>query len=83
MTSPLPSSADVVIVGGGHNGLTAATYLARAGYSVVVMEAQDHVGGAAVSANTFPATRQSFPATPTLSASCPKKSKTTWGLTFL
>jgi len=54
MTSPLPSSADVVIVGGGHNGLTAATYLARAGYSVVVMEAQDHVGGAAVSANTFP-----------------------------
>ena len=40
---------DVVIVGGGHNGLVAAAYLARAGRSVLVVERRDHVGGAAVS----------------------------------
>lgn len=45
---------DVVIAGGGHNGLTAAAYLARAGLSVAVLERLDHVGGAAVSARAFP-----------------------------
>lgn len=44
---------DAVVVGGGHNGLTAAAYLARAGRSVLVLEALDHVGGAAVSASPF------------------------------
>ena len=44
---------DAVIVGGGHNGLTAAAYLARAGRSVLVLERDDHVGGAAVSAQAF------------------------------
>src|SRR6201988_2837294 len=48
MTGP-----DVVIIGGGHNGLVAAAYLARAGRRVQVLERLDHVGGAAVSAHAF------------------------------
>jgi phytoene dehydrogenase-like protein len=44
---------DVVVVGGGHNGLTAAAYLSRAGLSVLVLERLSHVGGAAVSAPPF------------------------------
>ncbi|WP_022886832.1 phytoene desaturase family protein [Glaciibacter superstes] len=44
---------DVVIVGGGHNGLVAAAYLAKAGRSVILLERDDHLGGAAVSADAF------------------------------
>jgi phytoene dehydrogenase-like protein len=44
---------DVAIVGGGHNGLVAAGYLARAGRRVTVLERLSHVGGAAVSAQAF------------------------------
>lgn len=44
---------DAVIIGGGHNGLVAAAYLARAGRRVRVLERLDHVGGAAVSAHAF------------------------------
>ena len=45
---------DVVIVGGGHNALVAAAYLARAGRTVTVLERQGHVGGAAVSERPWP-----------------------------
>jgi phytoene dehydrogenase-like protein len=44
---------EVVVVGGGHNALVAATYLAKAGKSVLILERSDHVGGAAVSALAF------------------------------
>ena len=45
---------DIVIVGGGHNGLTAAAYLARAGRSVLLLERSPALGGATVSAEAFP-----------------------------
>jgi len=54
VSANIPTSADVVIVGGGHNGLTAAAYCAEAGLSVVVLERLDEWGGAAVSQQTFP-----------------------------
>ncbi|MFD3546128.1 phytoene desaturase family protein [Streptomyces sp. NPDC058655] len=44
---------DAVIVGGGHNGLVAAAYLARAGRSVLLLERLGHTGGAAVSTRPF------------------------------
>lgn len=47
-------TVDVAIVGGGHNALTAAAYLASAGKAVTVLERLDSFGGAAVSAEAFP-----------------------------
>ncbi|WP_166876538.1 NAD(P)/FAD-dependent oxidoreductase [Salinibacterium sp. ZJ450] len=44
---------DVAIIGGGHNGLTAAAYLADAGLRVIVLEKLDVLGGAAVSTQAF------------------------------
>jgi phytoene dehydrogenase-like protein len=48
-----PRDVDVVIVGGGHNGLVAAAYLARAGLRVRLLERLEQVGGAAVSSQIF------------------------------
>src|SRR5262249_53131126 len=48
------SHYDAVIVGGGHNGLAAAAYLARAGRSCALLERRVRVGGAAVSEVAFP-----------------------------
>ena len=45
---------DVAIIGGGHNGLVAATYLAKAGKTVVILEANAEVGGATTSVRAFP-----------------------------
>lgn len=52
--SSVETTAEVVIVGAGHNGLVAACYLAKAGRSVTILESADHVGGAAISAEVFP-----------------------------
>ncbi len=48
------SKYDVVILGAGHNGLVAATYLARAGLSVLLLEKNDYIGGATTSQKVFP-----------------------------
>jgi phytoene dehydrogenase-like protein len=48
---------DVVIIGGGHNGLVCAAYLARAGKRVLVLERRERVGGAAISEEVFPGFR--------------------------
>ena len=49
----MTANADVVVVGGGHNGLVAAAYLARAGLHTVVCERRAVTGGAAVSEHPF------------------------------
>jgi phytoene dehydrogenase-like protein len=49
----MPRRYDVVIIGGGHNGLVAAAYLAKAGLRTAVCERRDIVGGAAVSEQPF------------------------------
>ena len=55
--SPLAEAYDVIIVGGGHNGLVAANYLGRAGKSVLVVERRDILGGACVTEEFFPGAR--------------------------
>src|SRR5437764_5425311 len=53
---------DAIIVGGGHNGLVCAWYLARAGLKVLVLEARGVVGGAAVTEEFHPGFRNSVAA---------------------
>ena len=49
-----PQKYDVIVVGGGHNGLVAAGYLAKAGRNVLVSEKRNIVGGAAITEGFYP-----------------------------
>src|SRR5215813_13432135 len=53
----MTSKYDAIIIGGGHNGLVNAAYLARAGKKVLVLERRHVVGGAAVTEEVFPGFR--------------------------
>src|SRR5204863_3858117 len=50
----MKSHYDVLILGAGHNGLVAASYLGRAGLSVLLLEKNDYIGGATTSQRIFP-----------------------------
>ena len=50
----MPNSRDIVIVGGGHNGLITAFYLAKAGFKPLVLERRHQVGGAAITEEFYP-----------------------------
>lgn len=50
----MKTAYDVVILGAGHNGLVAASYLGRAGLSVLLLEQNDYIGGATTSQKVFP-----------------------------
>src|SRR5262249_31130117 len=50
----MPNSYDIIIIGAGHNGLTTAAYLARAGRKVLVLERRELVGGACVTEELWP-----------------------------
>src|SRR5258706_9627217 len=54
MAVPMSKSYDAIVIGAGHNGLTHAAYLARAGRKVLVLERRHVVGGAAVTEEVFP-----------------------------
>jgi len=56
----MKSQYDVVILGAGHNGLVAATYLARAGLSVLLLEKNDYIGGATVRSKSFRTTTRAY-----------------------
>jgi phytoene dehydrogenase-like protein len=59
MPSRQNSIYDAVIIGAGHNGLTTAAYLARAGYSTLVLERRDIIGGCCVTEQIAPGCRAS------------------------
>ncbi|MGW1770042.1 phytoene desaturase family protein [Streptomyces sp. NPDC002073] len=80
--APTADAYDAVIVGGGHNGLVAAAYLARAGRTVLVLERLDRTGGAAVSTRPFAGVDARLSRYSYLVSLLPRKIVTDLGLEF-
>ena len=59
MTDPMNKGNRTIIIGAGHNGLVCAAYLAKAGRDVLVLEASNRIGGAAVTRDFAPGFRVS------------------------
>jgi len=53
----MPEQRDIVVIGGGHNGLVAAFYLAKAGFKPLIIERREHPGGAAITEEFHPGFR--------------------------
>ena len=62
---------DAIIIGGGHNGLAAAAYLAKAGKKVLVLERRHVLGGAAVTEELYPGFKYSVCSTTIGISGCP------------
>jgi phytoene dehydrogenase-like protein len=73
---------DDLIIGGGHNGLIAAAYLAKAGRRVLLIEANDEVGGATTSAQVFPSYQARLSRYSYLVSLLPEKIVSDLGLSF-
>ena len=50
----MPTTHDAIIIGGGHNGLVTAAYLAKAGYKVLVLERREILGGCCITEELWP-----------------------------
>ena len=59
MSPAIPSSYDAIVIGAGHNGLTAAAYLAKAGLSTLIVERREVIGGCCVTEEIAPGCRAS------------------------
>ncbi|MFE2996922.1 phytoene desaturase family protein [Nocardia sp. NPDC059246] len=58
LAGPLPRETDYVVIGAGHNGLTAGCYLSRAGHQVTVLDASSQIGGMTVTTAILPSAPQ-------------------------
>ena len=74
----MTASWDAIVIGGGHNGLTAAAYLGRAGLKTLVLERRAVLGGAAVTEEFHPGYRNSVASYTVSTAPSSESTRCTW-----